>query len=266
MWPLRRKPAIDPETADWISDNLLWLFKHFHRHAATPARGFILPKTGFFPTEGQTGHDLAERIFEQAKLYCGLSGDTILLTTHEDDDETFPSGVGMASQPRKSAAGLYWAGDMDNAPTVSYSASLLHEPGTFIATLAHELAHHVLARGAAEPAPCDDDEEEFLTDLTAVFMGYGVFLARARFVHWSVHDLGGGWSGSGWRQLGYLPEQDLLYASAMLACVLDLDVTAITSLLASHQIKPFLRAAQEIKTQRGAELSRMRAHLRPSRS
>src|SRR5205085_12416082 len=51
--------------------------------------------------------------------------------------------------------------------------SLLAHPGRLIATFAHELAHYLLATAPTSP-PCEDDEHEFLTDLTAAYLGFGV--------------------------------------------------------------------------------------------
>jgi hypothetical protein len=52
-------------------------------------------------------------------------------------------------------------------------------PDRLIATFAHELAY-LFATTVEEP-PCEADEIEFLTDLAAVYLGFGVFLANARF-------------------------------------------------------------------------------------
>lgn len=87
--------------------------------------------------------------------------------------------------------------------------ALLQRPDRLIATFAHELAHYLLAT-AAEPPPCESDEIEFLTDLAAVYLGFGVFLANTRFDFEVLHD----GPLQGWRMghSGYLPEADLIFA------------------------------------------------------
>ena len=62
------------------------------------------------------------------------------------------------------------------AIVISYVPALLKRPDHLIATLAHELAHYLLATARDSP-PCEKEEREFLTDLAAVYLGFGVFLS-----------------------------------------------------------------------------------------
>jgi hypothetical protein len=80
--------------------------------------------------------------------------------------------------PQKHALGTF--GVAGNRIAISYVPALLKRPDHLIATLAHELAHYLLAT-ARESPPCEKEEGEFLTDLAAVYLGFGVFLANARF-------------------------------------------------------------------------------------
>ncbi len=71
-----------------------------------------------------------------------------------------------------------------------------------VATFAHELAHFLLAT-SPEPLPVPDEEVEFLTDLTAVFLGFGLFLCNTRFRYEQFSDgVSAGWS---MKRQGYCP-------------------------------------------------------------
>ena len=76
------------------------------------------------------------------------------------------------------AAGTYRSGGF--AAEISYDESLLKIPADLIAVLAHEVAHAVLDFGAGRAPPGDEEFEEMRTDFTAVFLGFGFYLAQYR--------------------------------------------------------------------------------------
>lgn len=144
--------------------------------------------------------------------------------------------------PQKHALGTF--GVAGNRIQISYVPELLERPDQLIATFAHELAHYLLATKHSEP-PCADDEKEFLTDLTAVYLGFGVFLANARFnFEGLVH---------GWRMArsGYLPEADLIFALALF-----IEAKGVDPDLALGCLKPHLTAMLR-RTLRGGVIGKV---------
>jgi hypothetical protein len=100
------------------------------------------------------------------------------------------------------------------------------------------------------------DETEFLTDLTSVYLGFGVFLANVRFRFEALQ------SGTrhGWRigHSGYLPEADLIFALALF-----LRANSLTPDLALVCLKPHLatmlrRALRTRSPHRSPKLCRQR--------
>ena len=63
MWPFKRRPLIDPETADWHLENFEGLVRCYAENESLADANLLLPKPGFFPNDGERGHALAERIF-----------------------------------------------------------------------------------------------------------------------------------------------------------------------------------------------------------
>jgi len=84
--------------------------------------------------------------------------------------------------------------------------------------MAHELAHYKLLGEYRM-----DENDELLTDLTAVALGFGIFIGNSyfKFGQWT------GTSHQGWRmkKRGYLPEQVIAYAMAWLAHYRNEDVS-----------------------------------------
>ncbi len=97
---------------------------------------------------------------------------------------------------------------------VRIAASQLEDAESLVATVAHELAHAILARRKALEG---EPDREWVTDLLPVFQGLGVFLANATLRESSVRGGRGRW----WslRKHGYLSAQTLGYALAMFAWI-----------------------------------------------
>ena len=73
MWPFRRKRIVDDDTAAWHLEHLSWLVEEFGGGGAFDRIRLVLPEPGYFPTDGERGHALAVRIFDQVKGYCGIA-------------------------------------------------------------------------------------------------------------------------------------------------------------------------------------------------
>ncbi len=230
MWPFRRNPLLDADTARWHLDNFAWLIRsHGGRSRFAEAR-LVLPAPEYFAAGGLEGHALALRLFDQVKAYCGLEQANVRLVQTNSPP----------SQPGRMIT-----------PQIAYAARLLENPQSFIATMAHELAHHVLAAGTAEAPPIERDEDEHLTDLTAVYLGFGVFLANSAFNMKAHAD---GWSYS--RQ-GYLPEQDLVFGLALFLKIRQLDPAPAVKYLKA-ELGSMLRLALRDLQAYTTEISAMR--------
>ena len=197
---------------------------------------------GIFVTEGEKGHAFALRIFDRIKVYCGMADWEADLVA---DDNPLADDASLALAmiaPQKHAVGTF--GVAGNRIVISYVPALLKRPDHLIATLAHELAHYLLAT-ARESPPCEKEEREFLTDVTAVYLGFGVFLANARFRFEALQ------SGAmhGWRiaHSGYLPEADLIFALALFLQAKSLNPDLALACLKPHLAAMLRRALRDLQ-------------------
>jgi hypothetical protein len=227
MWLFRRKPIVDPDTAAWHFENFRWLLEEFGSCRFTRMQ-LVLPKPGYFQAEGKRDHSFALRIFDQVKAYCGMSEWEVALVVDENPLAVRSEISRAMVAAQKHALGTF--GVAGNRIQISYVPDLLQRPEQLIATFAHELAHYLLATARSQP-PCADDEMEFLTDFTAVYLGFGVFLANARF---NFEGLTHGWRMG---RSGYLPEADLIFA-----LMLFIEAKRIDPNLALSCLKPHLAA------------------------
>jgi hypothetical protein len=242
MWPFTRKPVVDDDTAAWHVENFAWLVRQFGGAAGLAHSKLVLPGPGFFVADGESGHALAVRIFDQVRAYCGMTDWEVDLIADDNPlaaDQDTGSLAMIASQ--KHALGTF--GVAGNRVVISYVPSLLKRPDHLIAALAHELAHYLLAT-TRDPPPCEDDEREFLTDLAAVYLGFGVFLANGRFYH-EAYQAG---TMQGWRigHSGYLPEPDLIFALALFIQIKAIDPKPALACLKPHLATMLRRTVRDL--------------------
>jgi hypothetical protein len=243
MWPFKRKPIVDAETAAWHAENFAWLAESFGGDGAFDESVLVLPAPGFFPSDGEEGHAKALRIFEQVKHYCGMDNWPVRLVADDNPAAIHPSRLSLSTPIHgKHALGTFSL--TDNAVEITYTPGQLANPARLIATLAHELAHYLLATAPSAP-PCAEDEHEFLTDLTAVFLGFGVFMANSVLEFQPLQD----GPLHGWRmgRAGYLPEQDFVFATALFIVTKNLDPDPACQYLKPHLATLLKRALRDLE-------------------
>jgi hypothetical protein len=193
-----------------------WLTDQFGIDRLLKAR-LVLPTEEFFPGPYERDLACASRLFERLCDYMGV--DPKSLTLELCEDEAMPG-----------AAGLY---ELRERSIVWIAQSQLREPKLLLATLAHELAHHLLLGGGLltydpvadaatrQQLACgrrltpDMSDHEQVTDLLPVFLGVGIFAANAtlRISSWTE----GLTSYTSYSVQGYLPATIFGYALAIFA-------------------------------------------------
>ena len=117
--------------------------------------------------------------------------------------------------------------------TITYDRDLGDDPTQLIATFSHELGH-ALHNRSKEPLDIESELYEMFTDLTAIYLGYGIFTANTRFEFSQFQNAGTqGWQAQG---AGYLPEADIIFGTALF-----MKIKNISQDVALEHLKPRLR-------------------------
>lgn len=200
---------LDPAVEEWHLQTWQTLIERFAGQQALTATPVALPTRDFFPPTDAVGHARAEHVFACVKAAMGMADWACEL-------EAQPA----RTVGRQVSEFVVIGGDNDPNGTfriepggravVTYAPDLLEDPTHLVATLAHELAHYLLA---AEVDLVDDETHELMTDLTVVFAGLGVFGANSAF---SFEQHGDAFS-QGWRSrgTGYLSPRSWAFALAV---------------------------------------------------
>src|SRR5207248_523074 len=134
-------------------------------------RPIILPTSEFFPDPWDGSPRAVRRMFHRVCRYMGVDPDAVQLELfHAPSKQVLDPLVGFTAGTWSGAEEPWQKGN------IRVEKSGIDRPADLVGVMAHELAHQrLLGEGRADAGAYDN---ELLTDLTAVFHGFGVFLAN----------------------------------------------------------------------------------------
>jgi hypothetical protein len=212
FWSKKKKPPVTEDDKKWIEESFMFLREIIgpeHFDSLTT----ITPTKNFYDCTFKGNEEDAEFILERTKELMFIEDSTIKIAYFSDQPIEMADGTILSSPADidgkwESAAGIYE--DTGNEKIIYIERGQLKNTLSLIATIAHELAHYILLGENRM-----EENDEYLTDLTAIAYGYGIFLGNSRFQHYKFQNVGhAGWQMS---SQGYLPEQVIAYAMAWLS-------------------------------------------------
>ena len=225
------KAPIDSDEFEWLLACFCWLREQLNqRTGASDIPGHFQPDE---PSLRQAR--TASEMFAAVKELAGLANWHCELEQGEARrDRVVTDLAGTWSE--RSALGTFSV--EGNVPIIRYEPGLLRSPDALVATFAHELAH-LLVHSLGTP-PGGEELEEHATDCTAVYLGFGVFLANSARQFEQFQDLGmHGWRS---RTSGYLSEAALATATAIQLRLFSHPVEATRQALKPHLAKDLSKA------------------------
>lgn len=197
----------------WLENSLIWLIQQFGEDKIRSVKTLLPLQTDFpdiiFNASEQMAYDLLNVVGQQ----MNTDPDKIKLHFYNEQlleirGQTGLTLYGQQYEDQNYSSGRYGGKDVNDKYSIGIEIGQLKQSDKVIATLAHEIAHiKILGEGRLK------QNDEFLTDLTTVFFGLGIFNANSSFQQYSSSD---GW---GYSTQGYLPQQDWGYALALYAYI-----------------------------------------------
>ena len=242
------------EEQDWILAGFKALVER-QGYAPMVVAPVLEPSDRYFPDPWSKDGEGVWRLSQRLLWHAGL--DPLTAEIHL---------VASTDMPNEKTAGLF-AGIEGDRCTFAVTLDLVDTPDRLAATLAHETAHAYRRFHGLE---CEDrPQEEALTDLTAVFLGFGFLVLNASYQYRSSGEMVGAWTVTRWSHstLGYLPPQMLAFALALVFVVRDLNRASrdhIVGLLEPNQ-KAFSKKALDHLLPHRDELRRLLAIPDPAK-
>lgn len=210
LWPFGSNSFLSPEAEETHYRAWQWLLRHLGGRANFLRSPTVLPTRKFFPLSDDAGHARAQYVFDCVRGLAGVSDWPCRLVEQQPKPEMKLSDFAIVNFAEHDPAGTFSL--RDEEAVITYEPGIVNDPFALVATFAHEIAHHKLAK-IHEPPPDGEDTLETVTDLTTIYMGFGIFGANCAF-NFSRHQdvVTQGWQ---WSRLGYLSERDWVFGIAV---------------------------------------------------
>lgn len=190
---------VSPTVQAWLEGRVAWIAHQFGIERLYDE--LVLPNDDFFPDQYDGSEEAVRRLFEQVCEYMGVDPNRVDLRFYKTGDRR-----ALAARDNwADTAGLYQDGD--GRVIVQVDESQFSNPHKLVAVFARELAH--LHLHGDNRLQSDADDGELVTDLLAVFLGFGVFMANAATGSGAFLGLIEG--------LGHLSDCECAYALSILA-------------------------------------------------
>jgi len=242
------KRPLGAEEWEWQLAAFRWLLEEFEGIDKHRAGILATPDGACFPDSALEGDARAEELLHQVMAVADIADWPVRLVMEEGEPELRAVSHMHAITPETGwAMGTFqMVGDGAGGWLAEIVASRqqLRDEAALVATLAHEVAHYLLS-SSDRAMPGGEDCHELLTDLTAVFLGFGIFLGNsARYARHTPAEAGqiGGWFLSG--SQGYLSERALMSALAISETLAGRDPMAAAPYLKPHLASDLKDAAR----------------------
>lgn len=217
---LRRRPTcpVHPVAKAWVEGRLEWLFEQFGPEVFL-TRPVVLPTRNLLPDGFDYSDAAVRRLLDRICDLMGVDPTEIALEVTKPQGGDLPLVNGAGAAVPTAFGGLYQSngrgrtrgrpGRRTSTTKISINSDELLELVGLIGTMAHESAHHRLL--GERRLDADAFDHELTTDLTAIYHGFGVFLADSRRIWAGSYDV---WPGTDLKKPEYLTPPLAGYALA----------------------------------------------------
>ena len=252
---LDRRPLLDEAYAGWIFDVYAWALRNFDPIMFRDETILVTPSNQHFPGRANNPEEMANLIFDRVVVYAGMQHWPLKLLPPDSCVLEPAAEVQVAVGARGSRA---LASKVSPASlTLSYDPDYLNNPEAMIAVFAHTLAHY-LGTSATEPPPGGAENWPHVTEILAVFLGFGLMFANTAL----VLPRGGCCGGPVVRRQAYVSQHDITYALAIFSALKDLPQKEVLQHLKKPLRGHFKQALREIKGKYAPRLQEIKQYYR----
>ena len=250
---LKPKTCLDNESTLWLFDTFAWALRNLDAQVFYNETILVTPSNQHFPGTENSVHGMANLIFSQVKEHAGLSHWPTKLTSIAEGRPAASSKIEIKGALR-GLKGIMPTGEYVHQLSIVYNPDQIRDPEVLIADYAHVLAHY-LGSMAQEPPPGGVENWPHITEVVAVFMGFGLMMANSANTV-KIRSCGS-CSGPAVERSNALSQYDITYALAIFSCLKKIPASEVLVNL-KKSLRPFYKkAAKEVMNNQG-ELNRIR--------
>lgn len=250
----QRRPLLDDTYAGWMFDVYAWALRNFDATMFRDETLLVTPTNRHFPGKASSPEEMARLIYDRVVTYAGMTHWPLRLLPPNSCVLEPVADIRIASGARGSRA---VATDTSSASlAISYDPDHLNNPEVMIAGFAHSLAHY-LGISASEPPPGGAENWPHVTELLAVFLGFGLMLANTAL----ILPRGGCGGGPVVRRQAYVSQHDITYALAIFSTLKNLQKGQVMPHLKKSLHGHFKQALREVGTRHAQRLQALEHYL-----
>ncbi|MCU7853397.1 MAG: hypothetical protein KZQ80_14435 [Candidatus Thiodiazotropha sp. (ex Monitilora ramsayi)] len=243
---LKNKPLLNQASTDWLHEAFGWSLRNFNADYFYSDTQLVLPTNEHFPGVVDSTEGMAKLIFERVKHYAGVGHwPTLVIDQNQcplmDQTALLPQGAIRG----KDVKGAVVKEQSQRLP-IPYNPQQINNPEGMIASFAHILAYY-LGQMSQEPPPGGADHWPEITELLAIFMGFGLMFANSAFTF--KGGCGSCYNPNAVRQAA-LSEYEATYALALFAALKEIPNAAVSRHLKKHLRGFYKKAVKELHANR----------------
>jgi len=245
---LRSSPLLDEASILWMFDSFDWALKNFDADVFYNQTQLVNPTNKHFPGSEDNAMGMARLIFNQTRDYAGLQHWPFKLV----DENTLDS----IEVPRILIEGVLRGSkslattDQSQHFVIPVNLAVLRDPEVMIATYAHSLSHY-LGTQAKQAPPGGEENWPHVTELLAVFLGFGLIMANTAYTH-KIRSCAS-CSGPAVERTNFLSQYDITYALAIFCQLKNISTTESLHFV-KKSLRPFFKKALKDVQARSSQL------------
>jgi len=251
---LKPKALLDEESTLWLFDTFSWALRNLDARVFYDETILVTPSNQHFPGTENSAHGMANLIFSQVKEHAGLKHWPTKLTNMAGGMPVESPKIAIEGALRGSKGIMPTGGVLHQLP-IAYNPDQLRAPEVLIADFAHMLAHY-LGSMSKEPPPGGVENWPHITEVVAVFMGFGLMMANSANTV-KIRSCGS-CSGPAVERSNALSQYDITYALAIFSCLKEIPTGEVLAHL-KKSLRPFYKKAAREVMNKTEELNRIRA-------
>jgi hypothetical protein len=239
------RTVLDEASVQWLLQSYAWALKHFDAGVFFRETVLVKPNNDFFPGRETSIQGMASLIFQQVRGYAGM--------THWPCRLADPSICEPFEQPKVRIQGAL-RGSKGVAPLdadpqaeliIPYDSQMVGNPEAIIAGFAHSLAHY-LASTATEAPPGGAQNWPHVTEVLAVFMGFGLMMSNSAF-NFRPRSCGSCATNAAERT-SFLSQYDICYALAIFAVLKEIPDKEVSGSLKKSLRSYYKQAVRDLRS------------------
>ncbi|MCW8826904.1 MAG: hypothetical protein OQK78_10840 [Gammaproteobacteria bacterium] len=250
-----REPPLDEPSVEWLFDVYGWTLRNFGTDLFMDDTLLVLPTNRYFPGSESSVQGMAELILKQVKHYANISHWPTRVVDQNSCSLEQPAQLAITGALRGPEGVVDESVPDEQRLTITYDPALINSPEVMIASYAHTLAHYLGSMAEEEP-PGDRDNWPHITEVLAVYMGFGVLFANSAF-NVKISSCGSCQGPVADRE-SFLSQYDITYALAIFCVLKGISAGEVKRHLKSS-LRPYFKLCLKDLKGRKDKLEKLRA-------